>query len=97
MEHSHLWNGSKGVNIYRRSYLGDGRYYQRGTCKDIKEGDTFNSRDTILRVDKIISIGDSKGRFSNPDDAKNALYEAELVDDTFVVGKTMNYQVLFNI
>jgi hypothetical protein len=87
MLQEHLLNGSNQNFLYQRRYLGKGRYYQKGICKGIQEGDEFitftSPNSSPLIVDKIISRCDSKGKFRNPEHSKEALYEAELHDPTF--------------
>lgn len=88
MEHTHDQQGANGINIYERSYLGGGIYHQRGTCKGISVGDTFNSRmcpKTTLTVKEIITLTDDKlGKWNNPEDAINCLYEAKMSDPDFI-------------
>ena len=84
MEFKHMVDGSNEIHIYKRKYIGGGRYYVRGICKGIKEGDTMVDRwNYVFNVDKIISIKDSKGVFENPDNAKDALFEVEMVDPNY--------------
>lgn len=95
----HSFNGSNGNHLYERKYLGDGRYFQRGICKGISAGDDFTcftEPKATLKVDKVISIKNSKGVFKNPKDAEKSLYEVELVDYAFEPG-VPNYQVLRSI
>jgi hypothetical protein len=87
MLQKHLQYSSSQNLLYQRRYLGKGRYYQKGICRGIQEGDEFISFTSPgsppLVVDKIISRCDSKGKFRNPEHSKEALYEAELYDLTF--------------
>jgi hypothetical protein len=83
MNQEHSFKGTENL-LYARRYIGEGRYYQRGLCKGISVGDEFSSYiGGVLIVDKIISVADSNGKFKNPEDGKNALYEAELVDTNY--------------
>lgn len=98
MEHFHSFKAENNVHTYERKYLGEGRYFQRGLCAGIEVGDDFVcflAPRVSLRVDKIISKSDSKGKFENAEDASLSLYEAELVDDSFKPG--MAYTVLSRI
>ena len=98
MKHEHLQNGKNGINLYGRKYLGEGKYFQRGLCKDIKIGDEWTCStepNKVIKVDKIIKIRDAKGIFKNPNDAKNAYFEAEFIDESFV--PKMEYIVLSQI
>ena len=95
----HQFSGSNGNHLYERKYLGDGRYFQRGLCKGISVGDNFKcftEPKALLKVDKVISIKNSKGVFKNKKDAEKSLYEAELVDYAYKEGG-INYQVLKSI
>jgi hypothetical protein len=95
----HSFIGSNGNHLYERKYLGEGKYYQRGICKGISEGDEFTcftAPKTTLIVDKVISIKNSKGTFKKKEDAENSLYEAELTDNAFEP-RVPNYQVLGRI
>jgi hypothetical protein len=84
MVHLHLADGSNNVHILKRKYIGEGKYFQRGICQNISTGDDFIDRwNKQLKVDKILVQRDSKGIFNNPEDAVNAFYEAEMVDESF--------------
>lgn len=87
MHHNHLSDNKNGINVFERKAIGGGRIYQRGTAKNITEGDTFQSYPIdggkiVYTVDKILSLRDIKekgeGVYLNPKDRENCLYEAEL-------------------
>lgn len=84
--HEHTYQGGNSNHIYERKYLGSGRYFQRGICKGIQEGDHFKcflSPLSTLVVDKLLKTSDSNGTFNSDGAGENALYEAELVDPSF--------------
>lgn len=96
MLQEYLCDGKNSNHLYGRKHLGEGRYYQRGICKGIAVGDEFVSYlapTAVLKVDKLLTVRDAKGVFRNPDGAKDAYYEAELVDETF----SHNSEILFNV
>jgi len=96
MEHQHLQKNK--VSLYERSYLGDGRYFQRGLCKGIKDGDTFTcftEPKRVIKLDKLIKTRDARGEFGNSEDAKNAYFEAEFIDESFESG--IEYFVLASV
>jgi len=90
MTHTHLFNGSNQVHIYERTYKGEGKYFQRGICQGLKEGDKFESHTSrmtgSLTVTAILIQTDAKGVFPRPEDKIGAYYEAELMDESFVPG-----------
>lgn len=84
MEHLHLQTSDK-VFLYSRKYLGEGKYFQRGIAKGIQNGDTFisfTSPMTVLVCSSVITK-DSNGRFRNPEDAKDSLFEGEFIDKDY--------------
>ena len=98
MEHLHSFTGDTKVHVLQRDYLGEGRYFQRGLCKGLKEGDYHMSwldRNYKLKVDKILVQRDAKGRHEDPSDAIGAYYEAELVDESW--GKAAKYDPMKKI
>lgn len=99
MLHRHLSSASNQINIYERRYLGDGKYFQRGSCKGIAVGDdfvTYTNSAVTLTVVRIDRIYDAKGVFNNPEDAKDAIYEAEMIDNQFTADG-YNYKPLSNV
>ena len=73
-------------DLYQRTHLGGGRYFQRGLCKGISVGDDFHSNtepQRILKVEEIVKRENSKGVFKIKEDAEMAYYEATLVDPTY--------------
>lgn len=89
--YEHRFYGGNNVHVYRRKYLGSGKYYIRAIAKGIEVNDMFNFRDTLLRVEKIISVSNSKGTFADAEFHKNALVECEVVDDSFRNEDTYRY------
>ena len=76
MRHDH--NGNFNILLYETKPLGEGKYYLRGVAKNIAVEDEFNSIQTrLLKVTKVISLQDSKGKFNDPEIGKNALFEVE--------------------
>ena len=87
------------ILLYERKYEGEGKYYQRGVCKDIKAGDEwadFMSPKTVLQVLSIDSVNDSKGQWNDPKDAEGSLFTGTFYDPNFVEHGA-NYQVLRQI
>lgn len=98
MVHSHLNDGRNNVHILKRKYISEGRYFQRGICQNIQEGDDLIDRwGKKLKVDKILVQRDSKGIFNNPENAINAFYEAEMVDESFNPNIPEKDQMAMNI
>jgi len=71
--------------LYSRKYLGEGKYLQKGIAKGIQNGDTFISFTSPLTVLTAIDVRtkDSKGKFRNPEDAKDSLFEGEFLDKDY--------------
>lgn len=98
MVHLHLTDGSNNIHILKRKYLEEGRYFQRGICQNIQEGDDFIDRwNRQLKVDKILIQRDAKGVFKNPENAVNAFYEAEMADESFNPNIPEKDQMAMNI
>lgn len=87
MLHTKLNSKDSKVFLYERKYEGDGNYHQRGICKGIQAGDEFASYTdpkTVLQVVSVDSMGDSKGKWNNPEDGKNSLFSGTFYDPNFV-------------
>ena len=95
---NHNFNGSNGIHLLQRKYLGKGRYYQRCLAKGAQVGDTFKSHTSQyeLVIDKIISVSDSKAQLLDDEQQKDALIEMELIhpyftSETEFVNKPCNF------
>lgn len=62
--------------INQRIHLGNGRYFQRGICKDLSEGDTIEREMRTLYVVNLILVRDAKANNWTPEECKDAFYEA---------------------
>lgn len=85
MLHKHDFSSACGVHLHSRRHIGKGVYYMRVICKGLQVGDEWESwthRGT-LTCTEIISVGDSRGVYPDPADAKDALIEAHFKDSSY--------------
>lgn len=97
MLYSHTSNPNMGIHLHARKHLGKGLYYQRLICKGLQVGDLWDSGThpgCTLVCTKIISVNDSHGVFTNPEDAIGALVEAEFQDNSY---QGLPYLPIYNI
>ena len=86
MVHTH--QRSRGTILqYARQYLGEGKYWIRGICKGIQVADEWISvldPKTTLQVVTVDLVKDSLGKWNNPEDGKNSLFEGTFYDPNFI-------------